>query len=304
MPARKRAAVIGVPLDLGASKLGAAQGPEAIRRTDLIADLARLGLDAEDLGDVEVPERPKGTGGKHRRFLDQILKTCKALEAQVLSAHKSGAVPVVLGGDHSLAVGSAAGTARFFAGKKKSVGLIWVDAHADINTPDTSPSGNVHGMPVAHLLGMGDRKMAALGGAGAKFKARNVCLVGIRSVDENERRNLRESGVNVFTMKDVDRHGIAQVVEKALELACDGTDGIHLSFDIDAVDPAVAQGTGTPSRGGLTYRESHLLMEMVADSDRLRSLDMVEVNPLEDVHNNTAELASELIQSALGKRIY
>ncbi|MDE2290680.1 MAG: arginase [Elusimicrobia bacterium] len=304
MTRARKVSVLGVPLDLGASKLGAAGGPDAIRRAELVPALERLGLDVEDRGDVAVPDRPARTPSGKLKHRAPILKTCTELCSEVYATHKEGRLPVVLGGDHSLAMGSVSGTAKWFRQKKQSVGLIWVDAHGDINTPETSPSGNIHGMPVAHLLGLGDRGLAGIGGPGPKVKARNVVLVGIRDLDANEKHNLRESGVNVFTMKEVDRYGMAWVAARAIEFASDQTAGVHVSFDIDAADPSVAQGTGTPMRGGLTYREAHLFMELVADSETLVSLDMVEINPLEDVHNQTAGLASELVQSALGKRIF
>lgn len=305
MPAgARKVSVVGVPMDLGASKLGASGGPGAIRRAELVPALTRLGLAVEDRGNVAVPERPPKPGSSKLRYKDPILKVCRDLCDEVYAVHKEGRTPVVLGGDHALAMGSVAGTAKFYAQKRQDIGLIWVDAHGDINTPATSPSGNIHGMPVAHLLGLGDKDLAGIGGKGPKVKARNVVLVGIRDLDANEKRNLRESGVTVFTMKEVDRYGMAAVAQKAIEAASDHTAGIHVSFDVDAADPSVAQGTGTPMRGGLTYRESHLFMEMVADSETLVALDMVEVNPLEDVHNQTAALASELVQSALGKRIF
>lgn len=305
MPAGvRKVSVVGVPMDLGASKLGASGGPDAIRRAELVPALERLSLDVEDRGDVDVPDRPAKPGSAKLRFKAPILKACQDLCDEVYAVHKAGRVPVVLGGDHALAMGSVAGTAKYYAQKKQNIGLIWVDAHGDINTPATSPSGNIHGMPVAHLLGLGDKDLSGIGYRGPKVKARNVVLVGIRDLDANEKKNLRESGVTVFTMKEVDRYGMAWVAQKAIEQASDHTAGIHVSFDVDAADPSVAGGTGTPMRGGLTYRESHLLMEMVADSETLCALDMVEVNPLEDVHNQTAALASELVQSALGKRIF
>lgn len=290
-------------MDLGASKLGATGGPDAVRRAGLLRQLEALELDVEDRGDIAVPPRPKRGGNGKPRFVAEVRKVCEALASAVFASHKDGRLPVVVGGDHSLAMGSVAGTAKFFGREDKPIGLLWVDAHGDINTPRSSPTGNLHGMPLAHLLGLGDRSLAAIGGRGPKVAARNVCLVGIRELDSAERVNLRESGVRVFTMKDIDRHGMARVTEQALEHALSQTAGVHVSFDIDAVDPAIAQGTGTPSRGGLSYRESHLLMELVADSGKLTSLDMVEINPLEDVHNQTAALAAELVQSALGKRI-
>ncbi|MBI3299038.1 MAG: arginase [Elusimicrobia bacterium] len=304
MPAARKVSVLGVPLDMGASKLGAAGGPDAIRRAELIPALERLGLDVEDRGDVDIPDRPSKAKNAKLRFKPQILEACASLCDEVHAVLKEGRLPVTLGGDHSLAMGSVSGTSRFFAQKKQSIGLIWVDAHGDMNTPETSPSGNIHGMPLAHLLGLGDRALAGIGGRGPKVKARNTVLVGIRDLDASEKKNLRESGVAVFTMKEVDRYGMAWVAARAIEFASDQTAGFHVSFDIDAADPSVAQGTGTPMRGGLTYRESHLFMELVADSEMLAALDMVEINPLEDVHNQTAGLASELIQSALGKRIF
>ena len=299
----RKVTLIGVPMDLGASKRGAAGGPNAIRLAGVMRHLEALGVEVEDGGDVPVPKRKPQVGHPSMKFRSAIHKVCEETAKRVLEAHEDGRTPVVLGGDHSLAMGSVAGTAKFLSQEKKNLGLIWVDAHGDINTPKSSPSGNVHGMPLAHILGL-DSNLGAIMGKGPKVQARNVCLIGIRDVDASERLNLRESGVKVFTMKDIDRHGMASVVEQALEIASDHTDGIHVSYDIDAVDPAIAKGTGTPSRGGLTYRESHLLMELVADSDLLVSMDMVEINPMEDVQNQTAGLASELIQSALGKRIY
>jgi arginase len=298
----KKVTLLGVPMDLGASKEGADGGPEAVRRAGIQGQLESLGLDIVDGGDIDVPERPARSGKP--KYRKEILKVCERLCDAVYAAHKAGRVPVTLGGDHALAMGSVGGTAKFHRQQNERIGLIWVDAHADINTPKSSGSGNIHGMPVAHLLGMGDRKLAGIGGKGRKVDAVNVCLIGIRDVDPAERENLRSSGVRVFTMKEIDRHGMAHICEHAIEYATNGTDGIHVSFDIDAVDPAIAQGTGTPSRGGLTYRESHLLMELIADSGMLTALDMVEINPLADVHNKTAGLASELVQSALGKRIY
>lgn len=291
-------------MDLGASKLGATGGPDAIRRAGIVKALEKLEYEVVYDDDVEVGERPDNAGNAKTRFKKEIKGVCENLASAVYKAHKSGSFPLTLGGDHSLAMGSVAGTWKFFKEKKKSIGLIWVDAHGDMNTPQTSPSGNIHGMPLAHLLGLGDRQLIGIGGKGAKVKARNVALIGIRDLDENEKKNLRETGVHVFTMKEVDRYGMPRVVERAIEAASDQTSGVHVSFDIDAADPALAVGTGTKARGGLTYRECHLFMEMMADSEVLCGLDLVEVNPLEDAYNQTAVLASELIQSAFGKSIF
>lgn len=300
---RKKASLIGVPLDWGASKRGASGGPAAIRRANLQPALERLGLSVSDLGDVPVPPAP-GRGTRKLKAAAAILKVCRELEKWTHDAAASGGVPIVLGGDHSLAVGSVSGVSRALREDGRKLGLIYVDAHADMNTPQTTPSGNVHGMPLAHLLGLGHKDFNRVGGFSPKAEPRNVCLVGVRSVDRAEAANVRASGIRVFSMQEIDRFGLGVVIEQAIGIASDGTDGVHLSFDIDVVDPGQAPGTGTLTRGGLTYRESHLLMELIADSERLVSMDLVEVNPLEDTHNATAELAVELISSAMGKSIY
>lgn len=300
---KRRAAVIGVPLDLGASKQGASGGPAAIRRAKLIPALRELGLTVDDAGDIPVPAASARGAGKLKNAA-AILKVCKALEQKAYAAAASGATPITLGGDHSLAVGSVSGVARAFRREREKIGLIWVDAHADINTPETSPSGNLHGMPMAHLLGMGHNDFSRLGGFSPKIEPRNTVLIGVRDVDKSEAKNLRQSGIHVFSMQEIDRYGMGVVTEQAIDMANNGTAGFHVSFDIDAVDPGMAPGTGTVKRGGLTYREAHLLMELVADCERLVGLDMVEINPLEDVQNWTAVIAAELVASAMGKNIY
>lgn len=300
---RKKATVIGVPLDWGASKRGASGGPAAIRRANLIPALEVLGLNVEDFGDVSVPAARAHKGARLPNA-GAILKTCAALEKAAHAAAAAGRVPISIGGDHSLAMGSVSGVSRAARDEGRKIGLIWIDAHADINTPETSPSGNIHGMPLAHLLGMGEKTFSRLGGFAPKAEARNVCLVGLREVDAEEARNLRKSGIHVFSMQEIDRFGMGTVMEQAIDIASDDTAGFHVSFDIDACDPTGAPGTGVPKRGGLTYRESHLLMELAADSERLLGLDLVEVNPLEDMQNATAVLAVELISSAMGKSIY
>ncbi|MBI4424246.1 MAG: arginase [Elusimicrobia bacterium] len=292
-------------MDWGASKRGAAGGPAAIRRAGLPAALELLGFAVEDAGDVEVPAEPGPIGRRSLRYAPTIHRVCKALAAETYAAVKRGALPVTLGGDHSLAMGSVSGVARWFREHRQKLGLLWVDAHGDINTPRTSPSGNVHGMPLAHLLGMGEPKLRRLAGFEPAIDAARVALIGVRDLDATEKANLKRSGIRVVTMMDIDRYGMARAVEQAIHLAsAGGTAPFHLSFDVDAADPSIAQGVGTPKRGGLTYREAHLLMELAAESGRLVSLDLAEVNPLEDAHNQTAELACELVQSALGKRIY
>ncbi|MBI4371370.1 MAG: arginase [Elusimicrobia bacterium] len=303
MTKTRHATVIGVPLDYGASKRGASGGPAAVRRANLVELLEALGLDVSDAGDLPVPKVAPAAKGKLKNGA-AILKVCRELESQCYEAVANGSTPITLGGDHSLAVGSVSGVARAFRDKGRKVGLIWVDAHADINTPETSPTGNVHGMPLAHLLGMGHKDFARLGGFSPKVDPRNVVLVGIRDVDRAEAVNIRKSGIRVFSMQEIDRYGMGVVTEQAIDMASDGTAGFHVSFDIDCVDPGNAPGTGTIKRGGLTYRESHLFMELAADSERALGLDLAEVNPLEDTQNATAVLAAELIASAMGKNIY
>lgn len=300
---KRVATVIGVPLDYGASKRGASGGPAAIRRANLIETLNSLDVEVNDIGDLAV-EKTASPGKGKLKHAAVIRKVCTLLERQTYEAVANGSVPITLGGDHSLAVGSVSGVARAFRDKGRKIGLIWVDAHADINTPETSPTGNVHGMPLAHILGMGHKDFSRLGGFAPKIDPRNVALVGIRDVDRAEAVNIRKSGIRVFSMQEIDRFGMGVVTEQAIDAANDGTAGFHVSFDIDAVDPGNAPGTGTIKRGGLTYRESHLFMELVADSERVVGLDLVEVNPLEDTQNATAVLATELIASAMGKNIY
>ncbi len=300
---KKHATIIGVPLDLGASKRGASGGPAAVRRANLVEGLESLDLEVTDAGDLPVPKVAPSAKGKLKNA-PAILKVCSELEEASYEAVANGSTPIVLGGDHSLAVGSVSGVSRAFRDKGRKIGLIWVDAHADMNTPETSPTGNVHGMPLAHILGLGHKDFARLGGFSPKVDPRNMVLIGIRDVDRAEAVNIRKSGIRVFSMQEIDRYGMGVVTEQAIDMASDGTAGFHVSFDIDSVDPGNAPGTGTIKRGGLTYRESHLFMELVADSERMVGLDLVEVNPLEDTQNATAVLASELICSAMGKNIY
>jgi arginase len=233
----------------------------------------------------------------------QIADSCEKLARIVADALNGGNIPLVLGGDHSIAAGTMAGVASHFRGENKKVGLLWIDAHADMNTPTTSPSGNVHGMPLACCIGRGPAELVNLLGFAPKVEAANVALVGIRDVDLLERTQLKETGVTAFTMREIDERGMRDVLRDAIRIACDGTAGFHLSLDLDFVDPAYAPGVGTPVRGGATYREAHLAMEMICDSGRMLSMEVVEVNPVIDEFNRTAELAVELILSALGKKI-
>lgn len=296
--------LIGVPLDLGQQRRGVDMGPSAVRVAGLEGKLKALGHTVEDAGNVSVVlAEQKNPGDLNARYLKQITATCTALaelEVQTLEEHK---IPLAIGGDHSLAAGSVSGVAEYFRRQNQNIGLIWIDAHSDINTPETSPSGNVHGMPLGALMGLGPEPMADLFGWKPKIRPENCVLVGVRDVDLTEKENIRRAGIEVFTMRDIDERGMRNVMEEVLRLAGRGTVGYHISLDMDWVDPEDAPGVGTPVRGGATYREAHLAMEIIADHGRMTSMDVVEVNPVIDEHNRTAELAVELISSAFGKKI-
>jgi len=295
--------LIGAPLDLGGGRRGVDMGPSALRIAGLGEQIAALGHEISDRGNVPAPIRETVREGDGRKkYIDAIAEVCRHIHALTRASLDAGALPIVLGGDHSVAAGSVAASADWIAAVGRPLGLIWVDAHGDMNTPDTSGSGNVHGMPLAALLGQSPRELSSIGGS-PSVRSEHTVLVGIRNLDDREKDQIRAAGVHVFTMKDIDRHGIARVAEEAIALASQGTGGLHVSFDLDVCDPSVAPGVGTPVRGGLDYREAHMLMELVADSQRLVGLDLVEVNPTLDVRNTTAELAVELTLSALGKRI-
>ena len=297
-------AVIGAPMDLGAGRRGVDMGPSALRVAGLNQKLAELGYQAEDLGNVVV-DQPESlpAGPTHARYLPQIAHTCARLADMVERAADQGRVPLVLGGDHSAAIGTVAGVSRHFAKSGKKLGLLWIDAHADMNTPDSSPSGNVHGMPLACIIGLGPAELTGIASRVPMVDPTNVAIVGLRSVDDIERLNVRGAGVHPFTMRDIDERGMRTVMQEAIHAVSSGTSGFHLSFDLDAVDPAEAPGVGTPVHGGITYREAHLAMELVCDSGLMTSLEMVELNPVLDVANRTAILGVELLMSALGKRI-
>ena len=296
--------IIGVPLDLGGNRRGTDMGPSAFRIAGIGEQLTKLGRTVVDKGDIVTPiPETKGPGDIRKRYVKEIAKVCVKLYQTSLASLEEGAIPIVLGGDHSLGAGSVAAAAAYQRKRGKTLGLIWVDAHGDMNRPDTSDSGNVHGMPLAALLGPEPAELARIGGETPAVLAANTVLVGIRNLDEIEKQLVRQSQVHVFTMKEVDRMGITQVMERALALAGDGTGGIHVSFDLDVCDPSIAPGVGTAVKGGLDYREAHVVMEMAAESGRLTSLDLVEVNPTLDMRNTTAELGTELALSAMGKRI-
>jgi len=296
--------LIGAPLDLGGGRRGVDMGPSALRIAGLGEQIAALGREMVDQGNVAAPIRELvHEGNARKKYVGEIAAVCRHIHAMTRASLDAGALPVILGGDHSIAAGSVAASANVVQEKTgKPLGVIWVDAHGDMNTPDTSESGNVHGMPLAALLGQPPEELARIGSS-PSLRPEHTVLVGIRNLDDREKQQIRAAGVHVFTMKDVDRDGIARVAERAIALASDGTGGLHVSFDLDVCDPSVAPGVGTPVRGGLDYREAHMLMELVADSQRLVALDLVEVNPTLDVRNTTAEFAVELALSALGKRI-
>jgi arginase len=300
----KHIAIIGAPLDLGAGRRGVDMGPSAVRVANLNGRLADLGYQVEDLGNVPVIQRESQAEVHSRaKYLPQIAETCTLVAEMVDEALGSGKFPLVLGGDHSIAVGTVAGASRHFHRRGEKLGLIWIDAHTDMNTPESSPSGNVHGMPLACCIGQGPLELANIFGYSPKVDAANVALVGIRSVDGQERDIVQRSGVHAFTMRDIDERGMRSVFEEAIRVAGDGTAGFHVSLDMDAVDPREAPGVGTPVQGGITYREAHLAMEMLGDTGRMTSLEVVEVNPVIDEANRTAILAVELVLSAMGKRI-
>jgi arginase len=297
-------AIIGVPLDLGAGRRGVDMGPSAVRVANLNARLSEIGFEVDDLGNVPVAQ-PEGhpEGNPEAKYLPQITQTCIHLAELVQKQMSAGKCPLILGGDHSLAVGTVAGVSKHLRERGEKLGMIWIDAHTDMNTPATSPSGNIHGMPLACCIGLGPKELTEIFGYSPKVAPENVALVGIRSVDDAERNNVQKSGVHAFTMRDIDERGMRWVIEESIRIAGAGTAGIHVSLDMDAVDPREAPGVGTPVRGGITYREAHLAMEILCDSGRMTSMEVVEVNPVIDEVNRTAVLAVELVMSAMGKRI-
>ncbi|MEQ1692935.1 MAG: arginase [Gemmatimonas sp.] len=294
--------LIGVPMDLGASRRGVDMGPSAMRLANLTELLQRLGLTVDDLGNVHVPDRGSIDTTLAAR-LKAITDVCAEVALLTSDAVRNGVRPLVIGGDHSLAAGSVAGTATALAERGERVGLIWLDAHGDLNTPASSLSGNVHGMPVAHLLGLGDSRLSHLSTTFPAVRAEHLVYVGLRDLDDAERELIAEMGLHAFTMRDIDERGLRSVMDEAVAIATNGTGGVHLSCDADWIDPREAPGVGTPVRGGATVREAHLAMEIVHDSGALLAMDLVEINPILDRQNHTAELAAELIASAFGRRI-
>ena len=298
----KPIAMIGVPQDYGSGRRGVDMGPSALRVANLNASLARLGYTVEDLGNVFVnqPESIPQSESK-ARHLPQIAHNCLRLAKIVEKAAAAGQFPLVLGGDHSIAVGTVAGMTKHY--RKQNLGLVWIDAHGDFNTPASTLSGNVHGMPLSCIVGQGPPELTHLRGRSPMVAAKHVALVGIRDIDAREADNIRASGIHTYTMREIDERSMRAVMQDAIRVASDGTAGLHLSLDMDALDPVEAPGVGTPVRGGLNYREAHLAMELLHDSGKLVSMEIVEVNPVLDIANQTAALAVELVLSALGKRI-
>ena len=297
--------IIGVPLDLGGGRRGVDMGPSAFRIAGLGDRVGGLGYAVVDKGDLAAPiPETRKQRDERKKYIDDIAKVCQELYQLSLASLDEGAMPLVLGGDHSLAAGSVAASAEWAKKVRKlPIGLLWVDAHGDMNTPATSLSGNVHGMPLAALVGDEPAELSKIGTFSPKVQPAHTVIIGVRNLDEREKISVRDSHVHVFTMKDIDRQGIASIVEQAVNLAGNGTAGIHVSFDMDVCDPLIAPGVGTPVKGGLDYREAHMVMEIVADSGLLTALDLVEVNPTLDIQNTTAQLGTELALSALGMKI-
>ncbi len=308
----RKVRLIGVPLDLGQERRGVDMGPSALRVAGLNARVEELGHQVEDAGNLAVPIREMHPSGDARaKYLEQIADTCRRHAAWVVETLEEGCQPLVLGGDHSIAVGTVAGVSEYYRRQGKQTGLIWVDAHSDMNTPETSPSGNIHGMPLACCLGFGPRELTHVFSyippsgppATSMVSPRNAVLVGVRNIDPAEKRAVSECGLTVYTMRDIDERGLRRVMEEAIAIADRDTVGFAVSLDMDFLDPSETPGVGTPVRGGSTYREAHLVMEMVADAGRMLSLEIVEINPVIDVANKTAALGVELALSALGKKI-
>lgn len=293
--------IIGVPIDLGADRRGVDMGPSAIRYAGLHGRLKKLNWEVEDIGNIDVPiPETRQIKDTRLKYLPEIVEVNQQLYQAVAQAINEGVIPLIIGGDHSLGIGSLAGCAA----SGKQFGVIWFDTHGDYNSLDTTHSGNIHGMPLAVANGIGAKELTDVGGTERKIREENTVIIGARDFDDDEREMIRQSKITVFTMSDIDRLGMEEVVRRGIEIAKQGTDGVHVSFDLDVIDPTEAPGVGTPVSGGMTYREAHLAMEMIADCTCLLSMDVVEVNPILDVHNKTAELAVGLIGSAFGQRIY
>jgi len=300
----QKVTIVGVPMDLCADRRGVDMGPSALRYADLNEKLQGLGCDVQDLGDLDViiPEI-RHFGDPKAKYLKEIADACVHLANLVVEIRQEGRTPLVLGGDHSIAVGTVSGMAESFRREGKNIGLLWFDAHADFNTPDISPSGNVHGMPMASIMGYGPIELTHIFGFSPKILPQHAVQIGIREVDPEEKQLVKQSGIRVFTMKEIDRRGIGSVMDEALSLVTNGTEGYAVTLDADFLDPYESPGVATPVRGGADYREAHLAMEMIADTKKMVSFEITEINPILDVQNKTAHFGMELILSAFGKQI-
>jgi arginase len=296
--------ILGVPLGYGAGMAGVDMGPAALRVAGLTERIGQLGYQVNDRGDLPV-ERPRARvqPSDKLKYLPEISKACEQLATEVHSMLKAGEMPIVLGGDHSIAIGSIAGVSAYFRERDETLGLIWFDAHADMNTPETTPSGNIHGMPLSALLGYGAPALTNIGGFAPKLEPRFCAHVGARDIDRGERELIRQLGMRFFTMREIDERGMSACMDEAIAIASQASGGYAVTFDVDALDPTDAPGSGTLVRGGMTYRESHLALEKIAEAGGMRSLEIVEINTALDINNKTAELGVELILSALGKTI-
>lgn len=296
--------IIGVPSDLGANMRGANIGPSAVRIAGLHEKLKMLGCDIEERGDIPVPLREMLSQAEvDSKYRASILEICGRISDEVYRSLKSGRKPIVLGGDHSIGMGTISGVSRFTKEQNSAMGLIWIDAHADMNTPSSTHTGNIHGMPLSVLLGNGYPDLVTMNGFSPKVRPQNVALIGIRTLDSEEKALCKSSGVRYFTMREIDERGMHAIMQEAITVATNGTTGFHVSFDLDGIDPLYAPGVSTPVTGGVSYREAHLMLEMMADTGKLLSMEFVELNPMCDVEHKTARLVVDLIQSALGKSI-
>lgn len=301
---KENVVIIGFPMDLGADRRGVDMGPSALRIAGLQGKLESLGYKVEDTGDIkiEIMEKQKIKNPK-LKYLDEIIKTSKKLAERVEKVLDNDNFPLCIGGDHSIALGTISGIATFCKNEKLKLGVIWIDAHSDVNTDETSPSGNIHGMPLAALMGLGYADLVSFQGFSPKLQPENCVIIGVRSVDEAEKMNIKKLKVPIYTMNDVDKLGIHRIITKVLKQFREKVDHIHISFDLDSVDPSVAPGVGTPVAGGLSYREAHLLMEIIAECGCMSSLEVAEINPILDQRNQSAVFTAELIASSMGQRI-
>lgn len=296
--------IIGVPIDLGANRRGVDMGPSALRIAGVARELNALGYDVEDLGDlpVKILER-QPIKDSTMKYMPEIARVSGILAKKVNSVMENGNIPLILGGDHSIAIGTVGGISAFCRKEKKKPGILWIDAHGDYNTPESSPSGNIHGMAAAICTGTGPSSLCNIGGNKAMIEPGNIVMLGLRNLDAGEKELMTNHGIKVYTMEDIDRRRMHEVMKEALQYLCGNVDHLHVSFDLDSLDPLYASGVGTPVKGGLTYREAHLMMEMIAETGEMKSMEVVEVNPILDIKNQSAILAVEMIRSAFGKKI-